>query len=101
MPTEARSVACWQEKQTCEECWERAFSRRRLSRDGVLINKEEQRITIIEVKRTVALDRREDYWERADARATDQYADLETDLTDCLEATTASEPCSWDQIHQH
>ena len=73
----------WQEKRTCGKCWERAFNRRRL--DGVVINKEEQRITIIEMKRTS--DQRGDYWERADARATEQYADLETGLTECLGET--------------
>jgi len=36
-----------------------------------VIDQDEKRITIIEVKRT--LDRKEDYWERADMRATEQY----------------------------
>jgi hypothetical protein len=36
-----------------------------------VIDQDEKRITIIEVKRT--LDRKEDYWERADTRATEQY----------------------------
>ena len=67
----------------CEACWERAFSRRRL--DGVVIDQDEKKITIIEVKRTS--DRKEDYWERADMRATEQYAALEQGLTECLEGT--------------
>ena len=73
----------WQEKRKCVQCWERAFNKRRL--DGVVIHKEEKQITIIEMKRTS--DRRGDYWERADARATEQYADLETGLTECLGET--------------
>ena len=42
-------------------------------------------IKIIEVKRTS--DWKEDNWERADARATEQYADLEQGLTECLQET--------------
>ena len=71
------------EEGMCEACWERAFSRRRL--DGVVIDQDEKKITIIEVKRTS--DRKEDYWERADMRATEQYAALEQGLTECLEGT--------------
>jgi len=70
-------------EERCEACWERAFNRRRL--DGVVIDQDEQRITIIEVKRTS--DRKEDYWERADMRATERYAALEQGLTECLEGT--------------